>query len=65
MRGQYAMVCAAVASALVLVAGRAQAGSGQTTNNDQTVKLVYFNARGGAHRRRQFIAGISAGAVEE
>ena len=55
MRGQYAMVCAAVASALVLVAGCAQAGGGQTTNNDQTVKLVYFNARGGEASERKLI----------
>src|SRR5438128_11044895 len=56
MRGQRSMICAALAGALALLAGCAQAGTVTTPNAaGQTVKLVYFNARGAEASERKLI----------
>jgi multiple sugar transport system substrate-binding protein len=55
MRGQQAMVRAALAGAVALVAGCTQAGTGQAPDAGQHVKLVYFNARGGEASERKLI----------
>src|SRR5579859_6688256 len=55
MRGQRSIVPAAVACALMLVAGCAQNGPAQAPAAGQPVKLVYFNARGAEPSERKLI----------
>ncbi|MDQ6675083.1 MAG: extracellular solute-binding protein [Chloroflexota bacterium] len=55
MRGQRSMASAAAMCALALVVGCAQSGNGQTSTAGQTVKLVYFNARGGEASERKLV----------
>ena len=55
MRGQRSIVRAAVLAAVALVTGCAQAGTAQAPGAGQSIKLVYFNARGAEASERKLI----------